>query len=60
MTPNNQSFVKYTKLLSALPLEYMNNDYPVNGLHEFVEFKKKMLSQIELLGQSRKKQHTLF
>ena len=33
MTPNNQSFVKYIKLISALPLEWINNDYPANGLY---------------------------
>ena len=40
MTPNNQSFVKYIKLISTLPLEWINNDYPANGLHKFIEFKK--------------------
>ena len=54
MTPNNQSFAKYIKLILALPLEWINNDYPANGLHKFIEFKKNMLSQIELLGQSNK------
>ena len=54
MSPNNQSFVKYIKLISALPLEWINNDYPANGLHKFLEFKKKMLTQIELLGQLNK------
>ena len=58
MTSNNQSFVKYIKLISALPLEWINNDYPANGLHEFIDFKKKMLSQIELLGQSNKTLYT--
>ena len=51
MTPNNQSFVKYIKLISALPLEWINNDYPAKGLYKFIEFKKKMLSHIELLEQ---------
>ena len=41
LTPNNQSFVKYIKLISALPLVWINNDYPANGLHKFIEFKKK-------------------
>ena len=58
MTPNNQSFIKYIKLISALPLEWINNDYPANGLHKFIEFKKKMLSHIELLGQSNKTAYT--
>ena len=58
MTPKNQSFVKYIKLISALPLKWINNDYPANGLHKFIEFKKKMLSQIELLGQSNKTAYT--
>ena len=58
MTPNNQSFVKYIKLISALPLEWINNDYSASGLHKFIEFKKKMLSQIELLGQSNKTAYT--
>ena len=58
MTPNNQSFVKYIKLISALPLEWINNDYPANGLYKFIEFKKKMLSHIELLGQSNKTAYT--
>ena len=58
LTPNNQSFVKYIKLISALPLEWINNDYPANGLHKFIAFKKKMLSQIELLGQSKKTAYT--
>ena len=58
MTPNNQSFVKYIKLISALLLEWINNDYPTNGLHKFIEFKKKMLSQIELLGKSNKTAYT--
>ena len=35
MIPNNQSFVKYIKLILALPLEWINNDYPANGLHKF-------------------------
>ena len=58
MTHSNQSFVKYIKLISALPLEWINNDYPANGLHKFIEFKKKMLSQIELLEQSNKTAYT--
>ena len=58
MTPINQSFVKYIKLISALPLEWINNDYSANGLYKFIEFKKKMLSQIELLGQSNKTAYT--
>ena len=58
MTPNNQSFVKYIKLISALPLEWTNNEHPANGLHKFIEFKKKMLSQIGLLGQSNKTAYT--
>ena len=51
MTPNDQSFVKYIKLISALPLEWIKNDYSAHGLCKFIEFKKKMLSHIELLGQ---------
>ena len=58
MTPNNQSFIKYIKLISALPLEWINNDCPANGLYKFIEFKKKMLSHIELLGQSIKRAYT--
>ena len=58
MTPNNQSLVKCIKLISALPLEWINNDYPENGLYKFIEFKKKMLSHIELLGQSNKTAYT--
>ena len=58
MSPNNQSFVKYIKLISALPLKWINNDYPANGLHKFIEFKKKMLSEIVLLGQSNKTAYT--
>ena len=57
LTPNNQSFVKYIKLISTLPLKRINNDYPANGLHKFIEFKKKMLSQIEL-RQSNKTAYT--
>ena len=53
ITPKNQSFVKYIKLISALPLKWINNDYLAKGLHKFIEFKKKMLSQIKLLGQSK-------
>ena len=51
-TSNNRSFVKDIQLISALPLEWINSYSPANGLHKFIEFKKKMLSQIELLGQS--------
>ena len=58
MTPNNQSFIKYIKLISALLLEWINNDYPANGLYKFIEFKKTMLSHIELLGQSNKTAYT--
>ena len=54
MTPNNQSFVNDMQLISALPLEWMNNDYPANGLHKFIEFKKNMVTQFELLRQSNK------
>ena len=60
MTPDNQSFVKYIKLISALPLVWINNDYPANGLHKFMEFKKKIISQTELLGQSNKTAFTFF
>ena len=49
MTPNSQYFVNYIKLKSALPLEWINNNYPANGMHKIVEFKRKMLSHIELL-----------
>ena len=58
MTPNNRSFVKYIQLISALPLKWINSDYPENGLLEFKEFKKKLLSQIEFFGQSNKKAYT--
>ena len=58
MKPNNQSFVKYIKLISALPLKWINNDYSANGFYKFIEFKKKILSQIELLGQPNKKAYT--
>ena len=58
MTPNNESFVKYIKLISALSLEWINNNFPANRLHKFIEFKKKMLSQFELLGQSNKTAYT--
>ena len=57
MTPNSQYFVNYIKLKSALPLEWINNDYPANGIHKFIEFKRKMLSHIELLRQSNKTAH---
>ena len=43
---------------SALPLEWINNDYSANGLYKFIEFKKKVLSHIELLGQSNKTAYT--
>ena len=36
----------------------INNDYPANGLHKFIEYKKNMLLQIELLGQSNKTAYT--
>ena len=39
-------------------MEWINNDYPANGLHKSIEFKKKMLSQIKLLGQSNKTAYT--
>ena len=62
MTPNNQSFIKCTKLISALPLEWINNNYPANGLYKFKEFEKKMLPvfEIELLRQSNKTPYTFF
>ena len=52
ITPNKQFFLKYINLISALPLEWINNDYPKSRLHKFIDFKKKMLSQVELLAQS--------
>ena len=54
MTPSNQSFVKYIKLISILLLDWINIDYPANVLNKVIEFKKNLLSQIELLGQSNK------
>ena len=36
MMPNNRSFVKYIQLISALPLEWINNDDPANGLDKFI------------------------
>ena len=54
MTRNSQSFVKNIQLIPALPLEWINSDYPANGLHKFIEFKKKMVTQFELFGQSNK------
>ena len=39
-------------------MEWINNDYPANGLYKFIEFKKTMLSHIELLGQSNKTAYT--
>ena len=39
-------------------MELINNDDPANGLYKFIEFKKKMLSHIELLGQSNKTAYT--
>ena len=34
ITCDDQSFVKYIRLISALPLEWINNNYPANGLNE--------------------------
>ena len=59
MTPNNQSFIKYIKLISALPLEWINNDYPSNVLYKFIEFKKKCYLILNCWG-NQIKQHILF
>ena len=59
MTPNNQSFVEYIKLISALPLEWINNKYPANGLHKFLEYKKKIYLKLSCWD-NQVKQHTLF
>ena len=58
MTPNNLSYVKYIKLISVLPLDWIHNDYTENGLHKFIELKTKMSSQNGLLGQSNKTVYT--
>ena len=38
MTPYNQSFALNIKQISDLPLKWIKNYYPANGLHKFIEF----------------------
>ena len=54
MNPNNHSFIKYNKLISALPINWLNETCISSTMPNFNEFKEKMLTQIELLSTSNK------
>ena len=54
INPNNHSFIKYIKLISALPINWLNETCISSTMPNFNEFKEKMLTQIELLSTSNK------
>ena len=54
MNPNNHSFIKYIKSISALPINWLNETCISSTMPNFNEFKEKMLTQIELLNTSNK------
>ena len=54
MNPNNHSFIKYIKLISALPINWLNETCILSTMPNFNEFKEKMLTEIELLSTSNK------
>ena len=54
MNPNNHSFIKYIKLISALPINWLNETCVLSTMPNFNEFKEKLLTLIELLSTSNK------
>ena len=54
MTPNNQSFVKYIQLISALPLKWINR----KRIAQIYRVYGKNVISIELLVQSNKTAYT--
>ena len=44
MNPNNHSFIKYNKLISALPINWLNETCISSTMPNFNEFKEKMLT----------------
>ena len=60
MTPNNHSFLKYGKLILAIPIIWLNENCTLFAASNFNEFKEKILTQIELLTESIKTVYALF
>ena len=54
--PNNFRFIKYIKLVAAIPLSWLNEktDRNQNQLYNFSSFKEKLKNQISILGKSNK------
>ena len=60
MNPNNHSFIKYIKLILALPINWLNETCISSTMPNFNEFKEKMLTQIELLSTSNKTAYVFY
>ena len=56
LNPNNFSFIKYIKLVAAIPLSWLNEntDHNQNQLYNFSSIKEKLKNQIGILGKSNK------
>ena len=54
MTLNNHSFIKYVKLILAIPMIWFNENCTLSAASKFHEFKEKILMQIELVSKSNR------
>ena len=52
MTSNNHCLIKYSILISAIPMIWLNENCTLPVAFNFNEFKEKILTQIELLTKS--------
>ena len=46
MTPNNHSFIKYVKLISAIPMIWFNENCTISAASNFNEIKIELLSKL--------------
>ena len=54
MTPYNHFPIKYVKLISAIPMIWLNENCTLSASSNFNEFKEKVLTQIELSNKSNR------
>ena len=60
MTPNNHSFIKSIKLISAIPIIWLNKNCTSSAGSNFNVFKEKILTQIERLSKSKRTLYAFF
>ena len=60
MTPNSHSFIKYVKLILAIPIIWLNENCTSSAASDFNEIKEKIFTQIELLSKSNRTVYAFF